>query len=59
MYLAQYSILQGGNPNRVIRGVDMQGRICGVDEEVKDKGLAAWPYPPVRRMFHFASEWRD
>lgn len=29
--------------NRVIRAVDFDGLICGVDEEVKDRPFGAWP----------------
>ena len=34
---------KGADPWRVIRGVDMHGRICGRDEGVTDKPLAAYP----------------
>jgi solute carrier family 44 (choline transporter-like protein), member 2/4/5 len=44
-YLAEYSIEQGGDYNRVLRGVDLQGRICGKDIGVENAPLAAWPYP--------------
>jgi len=37
----------GGDFWRVIRGRDMQGRVCGVDEGVKNKLFTAWPYPPA------------
>jgi hypothetical protein len=30
---------KGGNHNRLIRGVDWNGKICGVDDPVKDKPL--------------------
>lgn len=34
---------KGADPWRVIRGVDMYGRICGRDDGVTDKKLAAYP----------------
>lgn len=36
----------GANYWRVIRGADMQGRVCGVDQGVEDKPFTGWPYPP-------------
>jgi len=45
IYLLSYSIDDGADINRVIRGVDMYGRVCGKDDGVKDKPLAAWPAP--------------
>lgn len=36
---------QGSDPNKITSGVDYLGRICGVDEGVKDKPFGAWPYP--------------
>lgn len=35
----------GADPNRIVRGVNLQGQICGKDSGVKDKPLAAWPNP--------------
>jgi hypothetical protein len=40
----------GGDPNKIIRGVDMHGRICGVDAGVENATLAAWPYPPSPKV---------
>jgi len=37
--------VQGGDPNKIIFGVDMYGRVCGHDEGVKNQTLAAWPHP--------------
>ena len=34
---------KGADPWRVVRGVDMYGRICGIDDGVDDKKLAAFP----------------
>lgn len=45
VYITAAAIANGGNPNRVVRGVDMYGRICGVSEGVKDQKYAAWPRP--------------
>jgi len=39
------SMSKGADPNRIIRGIDMEGNLCGIDAAVKDKPLAAWPYP--------------
>jgi len=39
------SIEKGADPNRIIRGMDMEGNLCGIDAAVKDKPLTAWPYP--------------
>lgn len=36
---------QGGDPDKLIRGVDMWGRICGVDAGVEDQPYAMWPNP--------------
>jgi len=38
---------QGGDPNKIFRGIDLNGKICGVDPEVLDKKYAAWPRPTV------------
>jgi len=38
---------KGADPQRVIRGVDFQGRICGVSDGVKDQPLAAWIAMPL------------
>lgn len=45
IWLVVESANLGGDPNRIIRGIDMEGRVCGIDDGVKDKPLAAWPYP--------------
>jgi hypothetical protein len=37
----------GADPQRVIRGVDFQGRTCGVSEGVRDQPLAAWIAMPL------------
>lgn len=34
----------GSSPDKIIRGVDMFGRICGVDKGVENMSLAAWPH---------------
>lgn len=36
---------QGGDPNKIIRGIDGFGRMCGVHPEVADFPMAAFPYP--------------
>lgn len=38
--------IQGTNPDRVIYGSDLQGRICGKDDGVKDKRLVVSPWAP-------------
>lgn len=43
IFLLTESTKAGGDPYKVIRGVDMQGRICGRDEGVKDRPYAVWP----------------
>jgi len=35
----------GANPNKIIRGVDINGSICGESESVKDMPYAAWIAP--------------
>jgi len=35
----------GANPNKILKGIDFKGRMCGLDDGVEDKPLAAWPYP--------------
>jgi hypothetical protein len=42
------AIGQGGDPNRVVYGTDLDGNTCGISEAVKDKPFAAWPFPLVR-----------
>jgi choline transporter-like protein 2/4/5 len=37
------AVAAGGNPYKIMYGVDMNGSICGVDHP--DKPYAAWPYP--------------
>jgi hypothetical protein len=37
---------KGGNPYKIIHGVDWNGRICGKDGGVEDKPYTAWPYLP-------------
>lgn len=37
--------LNGGDPNKIVYGVDMYGRVCGFDEGVENASLAAWPHP--------------
>jgi hypothetical protein len=44
-YILLEAIKNGGDPNKIVRAVDMYGRICGVDEGVEDKPYGAWPYP--------------
>jgi len=39
-----------GDPNRLIRGVNHAGKICGVDDEVKDLPYAFWPDPTKYRF---------
>jgi len=41
------SAKSGGNPYKIINGVDYQNRVCGRDDGVKDLPYAAWPYAPV------------
>lgn len=36
----------GGDPDRLLRGLDYQGRICGKTPAVKDQRFSSWPYPP-------------
>lgn len=38
------AISRGGNVNKVLKGVDYNGYICGVDEPVKDMPYVAWPF---------------
>jgi len=35
----------GGDPKKIIYGVDMYGRVCGHDEGVENSSYAAWPNP--------------
>ena len=35
----------GADPDKILRGIDMYGRICGKTEAVKDQIYAAWPNP--------------
>lgn len=35
----------GGNLDRLTKGTDMYGRICGVDDGVQNAPFAAWPWP--------------
>jgi hypothetical protein len=42
----------GGDPQRIIRGVDMYGRVCGIDDAVKDQPLAAWYASVPLRLVH-------
>eukprot|EP00457_Paulinella_chromatophora_P002520 gb/GEZN01002525.1/.p1 GENE.gb/GEZN01002525.1/~~gb/GEZN01002525.1/.p1 ORF type:complete len:681 (-),score=119.68 gb/GEZN01002525.1/:357-2399(-) len=35
----------GADPNKIIRAVDINGRICGISEGVENKPYGAWPYP--------------
>jgi hypothetical protein len=37
----------GGNPQKMQHGLDYQGRICGVDAEVRDVPYAAWIAMPA------------
>ena len=37
----------GANPQRIIRGVDYLGRICGVDNNVTQLPYTAWSFIPV------------
>lgn len=46
-YLIAVGQKNGGDPERIVRGVDMQGRVCGVDDGVKHQELAAWAHPSV------------
>ena len=45
--LLSLSIDKGANPNRLTHGSDYQDRICGIDDEVKELRLLAWPKVPV------------
>eukprot|EP00808_Paulinella_micropora_P014562 g4955.t1 len=54
LYAASWAVLiwlvlearrMGAEPNKIIRAVDMQGRICGQSPGVEDRPYGAWPYP--------------
>ncbi|CEO94956.1 unnamed protein product (mitochondrion) [Plasmodiophora brassicae] len=45
-YVFGIALSKGANPTRLVRGVDWNNRICGVDSAVADKPLAAWPGLP-------------
>jgi len=36
----------GADPNRILRGSNLKGQICGVNNDDPNKKLASWPYPP-------------
>lgn len=36
---------KSGDPRKLIHGFDYQGRICGVDPAVADRGMLYWPDP--------------
>jgi hypothetical protein len=40
----------GGNPQKILRGTDYLGRICGKSDGVKDLPLAAWPMPAAYQV---------
>lgn len=37
-------LARGSDPNRLIRGVDYDNRVCGKSDGVTDEPYAAWPY---------------
>ena len=45
--LLSAAVEKGADPNRLIKGTDYKDRVCGVDDGVSDKPLAAWPKVPL------------
>lgn len=41
--LWQLAVTSGGTPYKILYGVDMYGKVCGIDHP--DQPLAAWPHP--------------
>ena len=43
--LMQLAIAAGGDPEKTLRGLDLEGNICGISEATQNLSFAAWPNP--------------
>lgn len=48
----------GGNPERIINGIDYQGNYCGKTVGFEDKPFAAWPILPLTQTLDAAAYYR-
>jgi len=48
--IMQMAIQAGANPEKVLRGTDMYGNVCGVSNATIDQKFAAWPLPSEYSM---------